>query len=174
MIGHKVRAGLVVTLLLVGAAACGDDDDLGGTTGVDPAGDAGGANGGGSGGDACSLLEVSEIEAEFGDHGAVADGELLGFSCSWEVGDIDDPGSGIVVVTKARGAGSPEQSLAEIRGMESNPVEVDGVGDEACLCSGGLWFRSGAITLSVTAFFSSEDADKAKLVTLAQHMLDRV
>lgn len=171
MTGYRVRVGLVTLLLLVGAAACGDDDDsLGGTSGAGPIGGQGDAD---TGADACSLLEVSEIEAEFGDNGAVADGELLGFSCSWEVGGTGGARSGVVVVTKARGAGSPEQSLAEIRDLDSSPVEVAGVGDEACLCSGGLWFRSGDITFSVSAFFGQDVLDKeAKLTTLAHHMLD--
>jgi hypothetical protein len=176
MTRHRAWAGVATLLLLVGAAACGGDDKDG-TFGAGPAegqGDPNAGSGGSPDGGPCDLLEVSEIEAAFGDHGAVADGKALGFSCSWDVGDVEEPGSGIVVVTKARGAGSPEQSLAEIRDMDSNPVEVEGVGDEACLCSGGLWFRSGDITLSVTAFFSSGESDKAKLTTLAQHMLDRV
>lgn len=193
MMGRTARAGVVTLLLLVGAvAACGGDGGSGDGdgTGLGPSGgdkgDANGEAGGGDGGsgdgdggdsaegDPCSLLEVSEIETEFGDRGAVADGERLGFSCAWQVGDISDPSSGIVVITRARGAGSPEQSMAEIRDLESNPVDVEGVGDEACLCSGGLWFRSGAITFSVTASFGDDVPDvEEKLTTLAQHMLDR-
>jgi hypothetical protein len=117
----------------------------------------------------CSLLAVSEIEAAFGDQGTVADGEALGFSCAWEVG-----ATGIVVVTRARGAGAPGQSLDEIRDLDSDPVEVDGVGDEACLCSGGLWFRSGDVTMSVTASFGSDVPDvEEKLKTLAGSMVER-
>ena len=175
MTRHRAWAGVAALLLLVGAAACGGDDKDG-TFGAGPAEGQGGSNagaGGGSEGGPCDLLEVSEIEAEFGDRGAVADGEALGFSCSWAVGDISDPSSGIVGVTKARGAGSPEQSMAEIRDLSTNPVEVEGLGDEAFFDFGTLWFRSGDITFSVSAFFGSDLPDKEeKLTTLAQHVLD--
>lgn len=175
---HGAWAGAAALLLLVGAAACGDDDDGGGpgAIGGSDAEGSGGANdgGGGGGGDVCSLLEVAEIEAEFGDHGTVADGEPLGISCSWEIGDMSEPGSGVVGITSARGAGSPEQSMAEIRDLSLDPIEVEGIGDEAFLDSGILWFRSGDRTFSVSAFFSADIPNvEDKLTPLARHILDR-
>ncbi|HEY3142369.1 MAG TPA: hypothetical protein VGJ86_14620 [Acidimicrobiales bacterium] len=178
--GLKARAGMVTLLLLVGAAACGDDD-ADGTAGAGPANGPGGAKPGNAGGgessdgDACSLLEVQEIEAEFGDRGAVADGEVLGFSCSWEVGDVADEGYGAVAVTSALGNPSAEQALAEIHEISSNQVEVDGIGDQAFLGSDSLWFRSGDQVLSVSGSFITEvDGMQEKLTSLAQHMLDRL
>ena len=168
MTGPRVQLGAVALLLLAGVVAgCGGDDgDDGAAPGADP--------GAGAEDGPCSLLDVAEIEAVFGDVGAVADGEELGISCAWEVGDPTDPGSGLVVVTRARGAGSAEQSLAEIRDVSDDPVEVEGVGDEACLCSGGLWFRSGDITFSVTPSFGDDvPGMDEKLAALARNMLER-
>jgi len=161
MTGPRARWTAATLLLLGIAAGCGGDD--GGGAAATDKGPGVGSEG------PCALLEVSDIEAVFGEQGAVADGEALGFSCAWEIGD-----TGIVVVTRARGAGSPGQSLDEIRDLDSDPVEVDGVGDEACLCSGGLWFRAGEVTFSVTPSFSSDVPDvEEKLQTLAGLMLER-
>lgn len=178
-------AGVITLLLLVGAAACGGDDKDGGL-GARPAqdqgdasADGGGGDGdgaGGSEGDPCSLLEVSEIKAEFGDRGAVAEGEALGFSCSWEVGDLSDTGSGAgsVGVTRARSAPSAEEAIAEIRDLSLDPVEVEGLGDEALFDFSMLWFRSGDVLFSVSAFFNTEyDNVQEKLLSLAHRMLDR-
>lgn len=183
--GTRTRVGVITLLLLVGAAACGGDDSGGplgeGNVGADSSGGNKGSGegdgAGGVGGDPCSLLEVSEIEAAFGEHGAVAEGKPLGFSCGWDVGDVAERGSGVVAITRARGAGSPEQSLAEIRDLSSNPIEVEGVGDEAFFDGASLWFRSGPITFSVNAYFSFDNSPAAEsqeeLTTLARHMLAR-
>lgn len=175
--GCKTRAGLITLLLLVGTAACGDDGSGGPIGGADGSGGDKGSGDGGDGGDVCALLEVSEIEEAFGEHGAVADGEPLGISCTWEIGDVAEAGSGVVGITRARGAGTPEQSMAEIRDLVSNPIEVDDLGDEAFFDGSSLWFRSGPITFSVSAYFSfgeaSDAEDQEKLLTLARQVLAR-
>lgn len=169
---------MTALVLLVGVG-CGDDDDGGGLpSGLGSDADGGSNSGGGGGagsGEPCSLLKVSEIEAAFGDHGDVAEGEPLGMLCTWQVGDIDESGSGAIGVTRARGAGTPEQSITEIRDLALDPVEVEGLGDEAFFDGPILWFRKGDITVSVSAaFFPEVPGSNDKVVELAHKVLPRV
>jgi hypothetical protein len=182
-----VAAGVVMLAFLgLGAAGCGGDDGGDGATG--PGGAATQSGGGGEGGDAgaaegsgvdvCSLLEVSEIETAFGDRGPVAEGEEnTEIACNWEVGDLSRPnsGAGSVGVMNARYAGSVEDALAESRAIVDNPVDVQGLGDEAFIDYGTLHVRSGDAYLTVSAYFSPDvDGLDEKLVTLARHALSRL
>jgi hypothetical protein len=184
----KARAGVagLVVLSFLGTAACGGKDGGDGSTGLggattQPGGDGESGDAGSeesSGVDACSLLEVSEIEAAFGDRGPVAEGESnMEIACNWEVGDLSEPnsGAGNVGVMNARYAGSVEDALAESRAIVDNPIDVAGLGDEAFLDYGTLHVRSGETYLTVSAFFSPDvDGVHEKLVTLARHALSRL
>jgi hypothetical protein len=184
----KARAGAagLVVLSFLATAACGGKDGGDGSTGLGGAttqSDRGGESGDAgaeesSGVDVCSLLEVSEIEAVFGDRGPVAEGEAnMEISCNWEVGDLSqtNSGAGNVGLLNARYAGSVEEALAESRAIVDNPIDVPGLGDEAFLDYATLHFRSGETYIAVSAFFSPDvDGVGEKLVTLARHVLSRV
>lgn len=195
-----VRAG-AAAVLLAGLAGCGDDD--GGEIGlgeVTADGDAGAGGdlgddeaGGGPPADLCALLETSDVEAEFGERGAVGDGYPEFDSCVWDVGDQSVAGSGNVTVS---GYGPPlgqtvEQQFAGYKDLADNPVEIEGLGDEAYAehdpeayddRSLGVmfehtfvYFRSGETFLSVSAFFGpGVDDVQDKLVTLAGQVIDRL
>jgi hypothetical protein len=177
-------AGLVV-LSFLGTVGCGGDDGGDGSTGLggvttQPGGgessDAGSEES--SGADVCSLLEVSEIEAAFGDRGPVAEGEdNTEMACNWEVGDLSEPnsGSGNVGVMNARYPGSVEDAIAESRAIVDNPIDVEGLGDEAFLDYGTLHVRSGDAYIAVSGHFSPDvEGLDEKLVTLARHVLSRL
>lgn len=185
-LGIRARAGVagLVVLSLLGVAGCsGDDGDAStGSGGVANQDDGGDSNGAGSAdtaeGNVCSLLEVSEIEAEFGDRGVVGAGEEnTEIACNWEVGDLSEPnsGSGNVGVMRARYAGTVESALAESRAIADNPIDIEGLGDEAYMDVATLYVRSGEALIAISAFFSpSVDGLQEKLVTLAQHVLTRL
>ncbi len=88
----------------------------------------GGETGGESGGDAaadvdwCTVLDKAEIEAQFGEGGAVSEGtpDDVVAGCEWEVGeDQSAPGTGAINVSNPVGAsvGSPEERFAEYKAL---------------------------------------------------------
>ena len=85
--------------------------------------------------DLCSLLEVSEIEAEFGQQGTVLDGEEELDQCTWEVGeDQSQQGTGTVSVyvqSLIPPGQSTEEFYADQLASAPEAVEVPGVADEA-------------------------------------------
>lgn len=182
--GRRLLTAMVAVAVMLLGAACSDEKKTAGGTGLGSGSDAAGeGTGDGGGDDPCVLLEMSEIEAAFGERGAVAEGEALGFSCTWDVGDVGGDG-GILGLTSTRAVGSVEQGLTEVLGhLDGQPVEVDGVGDEAYFTATGegmfrasrIDFRTGPWLVVVDAHFSPEPAGtQDKLVTLAQHVVDRL
>ena len=196
-----VRAGTAAALL-VGLAGCGDDDGGGeiglgevtadGDRGAD--GDLGDSDaGGGPPPDLCALLETDEVEAEFGERGAVGEGYPELESCVWDVGDQSIAGTGNVTVNGYGPAigQTVEQQFAGYKDLADDAVDIEGLGDEAYAehdpeafddRSLGVmfehtfvYFRSGETFLSVSAFFGpGVDGVQDKLVTLAEHVIDRV
>jgi len=149
-----VQTGLVVALLLLGAAACGDSGDGGGEDATGGAEGIPGLNGAGSGGgdgsdtgagmgedlDPCALLDAGDVEEEFGERGSVADGQPDLYSCVWEVGDQTASASGTVSVSDYTSpccaldqtpTESAEATFQGHRDLADNPVDVEGVGDGA-------------------------------------------
>lgn len=194
-----VRAG-VAAVLLVGLAGCGDDEGggeigLGEVTG-DGGADGGlgdGEEGGGPPADLCALLETAEVEAEFGERGAVGEGYPEFDSCVWDVGDQSIAGTGNVTVNGYGPAigQTVEQQFAGYKDLADNPVDIEGLGDEAYAEHDPeafddrslevmfehtfVYFRSGETFLSVSAFFGpGVDGVQDKLVTLAEHVIDRL
>jgi hypothetical protein len=199
-----IRAGLAAALL-VGLAGCGDDDGgdlgVGGVTDQGSSGqpndsdDDGGLDAPGDGQtlDLCSLLEVSEIEAEFGERGAVADGFDEFESCVWDVGARATAGSGSVTVSyyPPVPGQSIEDNFAGYKELAENPVDIDDLGDEAYYEHDAeafddrslgvmfehtfVYFRSGDTFLSVSAFFGpGVDGVEDRLVALAEQVLSRL
>jgi hypothetical protein len=180
--GFRLRAGLVA--LLLGAAACGDDDGGGSVGPSGPADQDGATSEGGGGtdifGDPCSVLEVSEIEQLFGDRGAVADGDPLGANCSWQVGSGSDAGFVGMGVVPARPDQSTEDAVTADGQLSVDLVEaaVSGVdaGDALFDASSGfLWFRSGDLVIGMSGLFDPEvEGLQDKLVVLAEQVLQRL
>lgn len=185
-----------MALLLLVAAGCGGDGNkdvgLGGGPGRESAAPVGDvtAAGGNGGIDPCSLLDAAEVQAQFGERGAVADGQSDFASCVWDVGDQTQEGSGDVYVTGYPPAGgSGEEQFASVREMTDNPVGVEGLGDEAFLQITPLeesplgvlettivTVRHGDLVLDVGANFGPPSIPDAqdKLVALAELVLQRL
>jgi len=178
-------ARITTTLLAFGVATmlvltgCGDDDDGGAAEA--PAGEAAEeADDNGSAPaeadselDLCSLLEVAEIEAEFGTQGPVLEGQEELSQCTWEVGeDQSELGTGTVhvFVQEIPEAVSAEDTFAEQRASYADAVEIDGLGDAAYYEAAGtsVNVRSGDRIWFVQAAFLPEVPDtQAKLENLA-------
>jgi len=190
----KAWAGLGA-VLLIGGTGCGDDDS-GGLAGsgsgsgltdqTDPAG-GGTADTGGDPGvtdlDLCSLLETSEIEAEFGERGAVKDGHEEMLQCTWDVGTASAGGTwGVSVGDLGPATGMPpEDYFATFRDLAGDAADVEGVGDEAYfeedpqIFQSYVTFRVGENVLSVDAYFDPEvEGTQEKLTTLAEHVVSRL
>jgi hypothetical protein len=205
--GRARGLGLAMALLLGlgGLAGCGGDDDDGaaldadaGTGAADAADDGGGDAPPGaptSPGEAlgvCDMLQVSEIEAQFGDLGAIAEGETTAMGCEWQVGEpvegapIDSaltlqvlfhPGDELEGFYP-NGAEQAEADLAEVSGRD-DVVPISGLGDEAVLDFGVLYVRSGEILYAVGGYMIPNaplgtDAMQAKLTALAEQVLGRL
>lgn len=173
--------GLLVLVLAVGlaAAGCGDDgDDEGDEPGGIPedveevediTGDAPDV-------DPCSLLEVSEIDAEFGAQGTVLDGQDQGDQCLWEVGE-DQTALGTGTVSVFVQYVNPELPIDPIEdifaGQQASYADsapVDGIGDEAYFEPNGATVnvRSGDLIWFVqAAFIPQVDGVQEKLEALA-------
>jgi hypothetical protein len=186
----KLVAGVVAAVILL-TAACGDDSDSGEDvaasdgddveatddsetedTGTDDADI-----------DPCTLLEVEEIEAEFGDAGPVFDGQQEFDQCTWLVGeDQSEPGTGSVhvfvqYVDPSLPIGDAPEIFTEQQNMTADAVEVDGVGDAAYFSPsfGSLDFLVGDRIFFVQAVFIPERADaQESLQALAQLVVERV
>jgi len=194
-----VRAG-VAAVLLVGLAGCGDDEG-GGEIGLDEVtGDVGtdggigdGEAGGGPPADLCALLETAEVDAEFGERGAVGEGYPEFESCVWDVGDQSIAGTGNVTVNGYGPAigQTVEQQFAGFKDLAESPVDIEGLGDEAYAEHDPeafddrslevmfehtfVYFRSGETFLSVSAFFGpGVDGVQDKLVTLTEQVIGRL
>ena len=212
---------MVVALLGLAACGGDDDDGRGAFGAGDPGdaaaelGDQGGGGelgdlGGQSSGDqgdadtlpagpappgealgACDLLEKAEVEEQFGDLGAIADGETTTMGCDWQVGETPDDGLDLAPALTFQFMYHPdpeldlffnetqwEDGLAEVR-SRPGVVEVPGVADEAAYDFGTLYVRSGEIIIAVGAFTIPDsgigsEALQAKLVTLAELVLGRL
>lgn len=195
--GTVKTAGLAVLLLVGATAACGDDGDT----------DAASPDTGGEAGatdyederaaleaerdrvrdiDPCSLLEISEIEAEvpeLTENGSLGEGEATGESCMWQYhadsdSFFDEEGQYAQVTRQV--AHLPHQAgrsvMDDMRDdIYTEAVDVEGIGDDAFLTepgSGTLWFLSGEIILSVHV---PETGDRqAALEALAPLVLGRI
>ncbi len=132
--------------------------------------------------DWCSTLEVAEIEEQFGAGGTVLDGQQddLVDQCQWDVGeDQSQPGTGTINVGTAVGAQvmEAEEYFATIKESAIDPVEVDGVGDEAFYepTLTVLTVRTGDTVYFVQAAFLPEPENtQTKLEALALAVGGRV
>lgn len=192
MDGIRIRTavGALAAVAVLGLAACGGGgggSDGGGGSGearggADAgAGDAASGGGGGGGGaagkgaevDVCRLLEVSEIDAQFGQAGAVSEGAPgeLGVTalCRWQVGDPVSPEGGGTVTL---GASTERDDI--FYGVTGDPVA--GLGDEAVLATESeLHIRSGEQFLVLMAgIYPEVPGTRDKLVTLARLVVDRL
>ena len=180
--------GLLVLVLAVGlaVAGCGDDgDDEGDEPGGIPedveevediTGDAPDV-------DPCSLLEVSEIDAEFGAQGTVLDGQDQGDQCLWEVGE-DQTALGTGTVSVFVQYVNPELPIDPIEdifaGQQASYADsapVDGIGDEAYFEPNGATVnvRSGDLIWFVqAAFIPQVDGVQEKLEALAGLVAERL
>jgi hypothetical protein len=199
MYGTRIRGGVGLMALLLMAAACGGDGEndvgLGGALGQGstvPTGAPTGAGGGDGGDDVdpCSLLDVADVESQFGERGTVADGQVDFSSCIWEVGDQAQEESGNVYVTDYPPVGQPgEQQFATLREMTDSAVDVEGLGDEAffqlspleesplgLLETGIVTVRQGDLVLDIGANFGPPSiADtQDRLMALAERVLERL
>lgn len=192
-----VRTGLLVLLMMAGLACGGDDDEaLPTDDGAGAGADTGGEDSGGEESDAsddvdvCSLLELADVEAEFGDRGEVTEG----FSaCDWQVGEFGLSGTGNINVTGLTTFGAIEDDYDIAWDVSDNPVAVEGVGDEAFfdfadpLGSGeftsddsaaSVTFRTGDLLIMVQSnFFDLEvdpEQERDRLIALAERMLARI
>jgi len=159
------RLSVLGVAIVLAAAGCSDDGDNGDDAGeVTPDDVEDVVEGDDSDVDPCSLLEVSEIEAEFGEQGTVLEGEESLDQCSWEVGeDQSQPGTGSVHVFVQ--FIDPDLPIDPIEDMfagqeESTPdaVAVEGIGDAAYYApnSGSVNVRSGDLIWFVQATFIPE------------------
>lgn len=197
----KARIGLVALLLLAAATCGGDDDDDDANVSADvgsappggapdPGSEAPEDGGAGNGGDAtsagasgekvgvdvspCVLLEPSEIQDQFPDAGAFAEGNDFDRfdQCFWQS----------ETATELQLAVEP----TEVRSMDerleyapSEPVPVEGLGDEAYYAGDGLWSvlyvvtAGTAVSLQATYIEGVEGAQE-KLEALAQLALSRL
>lgn len=192
MDGIRIRTavGALAAVAVLGLAACGGGggrSDGGGGSGearggADAgAGDAASGGGGGGGGaagkgdevDVCRLLEVSEIDAQFGQAGAVSEGAPgeLGVTalCRWQVGDPVSPEGGGTVTL---GASTERDDI--FYSVTGDPVA--GLGDEAVLATESeLHIRSGEQFLVLMAgIYPEVPGTRDKLVTLARLVVDRL
>lgn len=192
MDGIRIRTavGALAAVAVLGLAACGGGgggSDGGGGSGEASGGaDAGAgaaASGGGGGGggatgkgdevDVCRLLEVSEIDAQFGQAGAVSEGAPgeLGVTalCRWQVGDPVSPEGGGTVTL---GASTERDDI--FYSVTGDPVA--GLGDEAVLATESeLHIRSGEQFLVLMAgIYPEVPGTRDKLVTLAHLVVDRL
>lgn len=187
-IGTRATSGLVA-MLLVGAMACGDngDSDAGspGSSDQDDASDVGDFGGPGDEAseagddiDPCSLLEVSDIEAQFGEFGTFAEGESLGPTCTWDLAGADFSTDSMNVSARtALGNGPIENEFDDLR-ENYDGVDIDGVGDAAFMSpsSNGLSFLSGDYIVSINIIIEDSDieGEQEKLEALAQLIIDRL
>ena len=173
---------LTVALGLV-MLGCGDDD--GGDGGADaPLPDeVEDAIGDSPDVDPCSLLEVSEIEAEFGDAGEVFDGMDQGDQCLWEVGEDQSAlGTGTVsVFVQFINPDLPIEPIEDIFAAQqesyADATPVEGIGDEAYFEPNGATVnaRSGDLIWFVqAAFIPQVDGVQEKLETLAGLVANRL
>jgi hypothetical protein len=171
------RSLLVLVLAAaLAVAGCGDDSDDEGAAPRDTPADVEDITGDAPDVDPCSLLEVSEIDAEFGAQGTVLDGQDQGDQCLWEVGE-DQTALGTGTVSVFVQYVNPELPIAPIDDIfadqqasyaESTPV--DGIGDEAYFEPNGATVnvRSGDLIWFVqAAFIPQVDGVQEKLEALA-------
>ncbi len=162
-----------------GSDTTGSSDDSAEQTGSDTGGDTtSGDSDGGDEIDKCTLLEASEIEAEFG--GPVSNPIDEGYQCQWEVGeDQSQPGTGTISV--AAGTQVPDQSGQDyydiVREAATDAVEVDGIGDAAYYepVFGAVTVLANDTVIVVQAAFIPEpDGQQEKVENLAALVADRL
>jgi hypothetical protein len=123
-------------------------------------------------GEACDLLTVADVEAQFGDRGAVRAGVPEGTPqrCRWEIGSLLDDG-GVVVLTVYI-----DESLDEDARALSDAQPVEGLGDEAYFDADNahLLFRSGDVSALLTAGFVSYDPPVDVVIPLAEQVLSHL
>jgi len=183
---RRFLALVATCAVLLAACSSGDDDggsdtsspsdetseQTGDTSATEDTGDDGGEL------DECTLLETSEIEAEFG--GPVSDPMDQGYQCQWEVGeDQSQPGTGTISVftgTEIPGE-SGQERYDSLLDAATDPVEVDGVGDAAFYepVFGSVTLLANDTVVTVQAAFLPEpDGQQEKVESLAGDMADRL
>lgn len=123
----------------------------------------------------CTMLERSEIEAEFPEHRPVSEGTLTAEfrSCDWQMGDEYLQLRVLPIVQDPRG-----RLLSERESQEQDPeyeiVDVPGVGEYAYALrwqeTTQLIFLSEGLVFYLYTFFPAVE----ELTTLAGHVVDRI
>jgi hypothetical protein len=123
----------------------------------------------------CTLLELSEIEAEFGQYGSVSEGTLTPDlrSCDWLIGD-----QSLQLRVLAQSQDPQARLVSEREALEADDeyeiADVNGVGDYAYVIrwegTTQLVFLTGGQVFYLYSFVSATD----ELTTLAGHVTGRV
>jgi hypothetical protein len=127
----------------------------------------------------CSMLELSEIEAEFGEYGAIHEGELNRDwrSCDWQIGE--QVGEQLLQLRVVPTVANPRERLdREREGLEQDEeyevVDVSGVGEYAYSI---LWQGSTQLVFLSQGYvfylYTLVDATE-ELTTLAGYVVDRI
>lgn len=161
-------AGLVLAL----ASACGGDDGGGG----DGASPSGGDKSGPEAFDPCALLEVAEVEEQFGRFGPVGEPTARGSFCDYPVGEGATPPGITLGVLGFEPGGDAESQYATMRADAVAPVDVP-VGDEA-YADGPDWLyvrsEGNLFTINAIAFDPSTGPHTDRLTTLAALIAERL
>ena len=185
----RVRPGLAVltVAVLLGAAACGDDDGASGAVGAGDADDEAGAPSGGAGtgdgDDPCDLLGVDELVAQFGAQGAAHEGQsqqgqspegLDAVSCIWEIGDTSDGVARVNLSIMVDPNESGAQFLATRRDASEDPIEAPSLGEGAFVDFNGVYFLADDVAVQLSALLPDLDGLQDKLVALAELVQGRL
>jgi hypothetical protein len=160
-----VRRSVVLGLVLVVLAGCGDDDDDAGTdasaiaaaaTGVDA------ADGDDPGVVACDLLTPSEVGAVLGSEPTATPTSSAGSSCRYE----GDGGHVDVVVLESDGATTAD--LDALAAEETDAETVDGIGDAAfvAVASGKVGLVAEGVLVVIAVAPTAGPATRDQLVQL--------
>lgn len=184
---------VTTSVFAVAAVACGGSDgsgsaqDAGGVaeaaTGGDgqdaPSDQGDGGKGDGGNGDAeaisaCEVVTEAEIEGFLGG-GSVGEGQLVGNTCSWPVGDVGESldAVGVSVTDTTDFTTTAEEGVGSMRdGFGSQAIELADLGDEAVTDGAGmLAFRSGDWYVTVGVYVGQDVAANQSAAESLGHLV---